>query len=85
MLERLEKAGVVYRVVTSAGRDEQVSLAKPAESIRLADILQVAHYRPEGMHDSRWKVLDELNQCQVNNVGERTLADCMDSPTLVAK
>ncbi len=55
MLERLEKAGVVYRVVTSAGRDEQVSLAKPAEAIRLADILQVAHYRPDGMHDSRWE------------------------------
>ncbi len=28
------------------------------------------------------KVLDELNQCQLKNVGERTLADCIDKPTL---
>ncbi len=79
MLQRLEQAGVVYRIVATAGRDEQVSLAKPAESIRLVDILQVAHYRPEGMHDSRWKVLDDLNQIQLKTVGDRTLADCVGS------
>jgi membrane protein len=75
MMNRLEEAGFVRRVATTSGREDRVTLAKPAEMIRVAEILDVAHHRPEGMNDSRWRLLDKLNQAQIEAAGARTLAD----------
>jgi membrane protein len=74
MLCRLEHAGLVCRVAMSSGREDRVTLARPAESIRVAEILAVAHHRPDGMNDPRWSLLDQLNDAQAVAAGNRTLA-----------
>jgi len=79
MLTRLESAGLVRRVVVSSGRDDRVTLAKPAARIPVADILAVAHQRPDGMNDDRWSYLDELNLAQTAAAGKRTLEDISGS------
>jgi len=75
MLTRLEEAGMVRRVLDSSGCEDRVALAKPAELIAVSEILCVAHKRPEGMNDIRWKLLDQLNFAQVAAAGNKTLAD----------
>lgn len=75
MLSRLEQAGLLRRVTQSTPGDDQVTLAKPAEAIPIADILRLAHKRPEGMGDARWKMLDQLNAAQIQAAGDKTLAD----------
>ncbi len=75
MLSRLEEAGMVRRIAVSSGREDRVTLAKPAESIRVAEILAVAHHRPDGMHDARWAILDQLNLAQSAAASNRTLAE----------
>ena len=75
MLCRLEEAGMIRRIATSSGREDRVTLAKPAESIRVSEILAVAHHRPAGMHDARWSILDQLNSAQTVAAGERTLGE----------
>ncbi|MGV3486958.1 MAG: YihY/virulence factor BrkB family protein [Planctomycetaceae bacterium] len=75
MLTKLEHAGLLRRVVEPACRDDQVTLAKPAGSIHVADILNIAHRRPEGMGDARWILLDQLNIAQIQAAGNKTLAD----------
>ena len=75
MLSRLEEAGMVRRIAVSSGREDRVTLAKPAESIRVAEILAVAHHRPDGMHDARWAILDQLNLAQSAAAGNQTLAE----------
>jgi membrane protein len=75
MVCRLEEAGMVRWIASPSGREDRITLAKPAESIRIADILTLAHRRPEGMDDSRWRLLDKLNQAQVTAAGTKTLAE----------
>lgn len=75
MMCRLEEAGMVRWIASPSGREDRVTLAKPAETIRIADILTLAHRRPEGMDDSRWRLLDKLNQAQVAAAGTKTLAE----------
>lgn len=75
MISRLEEAGMVRRVATSSGREDRITLAKPAEAIHVSEILTLAHHRPDGMNDSRWRLLDKLNQAQVEAAGTRTLAE----------
>jgi len=75
MLSKLEQAGLVRQVTTKSGREDRVTLAKPAELISVSEILRVAHQRPDGMNDGRWKLLDQLNFAQANAAGNKTLAD----------
>jgi membrane protein len=75
MLDRLEQFGLIRRVIEAKGREDQVTLAKPAESIGVADILNLAHRRPEGMEDKRWDLLDKLNLAQITAAGSKTLAE----------
>jgi membrane protein len=75
MMNRLEEAGLVRRVSTTSGREDRVTLAKPAETIRVSEILGIAHHRPEEMNDFRWRLLDKLNQAQIDAAGDRTLAE----------
>ncbi len=75
MLCCLERAGLVRRVAAGSGRDDAVTLAKPASSIRVAEILSVAHHRPPGLDDARWSLLDELNRAQEAAAANRTLAE----------
>ena len=75
MLTRLADAGLVCNVLTASGRDARVTLAKPAEAIQIAEILRIAHERPDGMDDSRWALLDQFNEAQIAAAGTSTLGN----------
>ncbi len=74
MLHKLELAGMVCHISTPTGREDRVTLARPADKISITEILRVAHERPAGMDDGRWELLDSLNQAQLAAAGNRTLA-----------
>jgi hypothetical protein len=77
MIQRLEKAGWVLRLACSDESDESYSLARPPESIRLRDVLELAHTLPDGLQGGPWKSLERLHAAQLQAAGETTLADAV--------
>jgi len=81
MLEQLTRAGVVHRV---EGRDGvgKIALARPAERVRVADLVELGHRlgaSPSGTNGAR--VLAELREAEKGAAGARTLADLVpDGP-----
>ena len=81
MLEQLTRAGVVHRV---EGRDGpgRIALARPAERVRVADLVELGHRlgaTSSGTNGAR--VLAELREAEMGAAGARTLADLVpDGP-----
>lgn len=63
------------RVGVAAGQDEGLSLARPADKIVIAEILELAHrLRPTGSHPA-WQVLGNLKLAERDAAGDQSLAD----------
>lgn len=84
MIQRLEKVGWVLRLACSDESDESYTLARPPESIRVREVLQLAHTLPAGLHGGPWKTLEPLNAAQLQAAGEATLADAVQQQDDVA-
>jgi membrane protein len=69
--------GLLRRVPGSAGQEDQLTLARPAEKIFIADVLRLAHQsRPTSKHPA-WKTLANLKLAERNAAGVQTLADVL--------
>ena len=72
---KLIEHNLLQRVAVGAGDDEGLSLARPAEKIQIAEILDLAHQlRPTGTHPA-WQTLQNLKHAERDAAGEQTLAD----------
>lgn len=85
-LNRLLTALEQRKILLVVEKDEQVgySLARPADTIQLTELLDVAReLAPKAVGSSQqkpvWKILDEVQQAGKRVVGERTLADLFDN------
>ncbi len=75
MTVKLIEAGMLLRVTASAGEEETLTLARPAEAIDVHDILEIAHQtRPTSDHPA-WKALGNLKQAEREAANGKTLAD----------
>lgn len=72
MTEQLIEADLLRRI---AGEEDALTLARPAERIRITDILNLAHHvRPTNDHPA-WQALANLKQAERDAAGDKTLAD----------
>jgi membrane protein len=72
MTDQLIEANMLRRV---AGEEDSLTLARPAERIQIADILNLAHHvRPTNDHPA-WKTLANLKQAERDAAVGKTLAD----------
>ncbi|MEP3928025.1 YihY/virulence factor BrkB family protein, partial [Rhodopirellula bahusiensis] len=77
MENRLIEASFLRRVVTGAGQENQLTLARPANNILLAEVMRLAHrFRPASNHPA-WKTLADLKEAECVAAGTRSLADWM--------
>ncbi|MBB3208443.1 membrane protein [Rhodopirellula rubra] len=75
MENHLISGGCLWRVPGSAGEEDRLTLARPAERILISDVLKLAHQaRPTNSHRA-WKTLANLKLAERNAAGEQTLAD----------
>ncbi|QDT12841.1 YhjD/YihY/BrkB family envelope integrity protein [Planctomycetes bacterium K23_9] len=75
MTHRLIDAGLLRRVSSGAGEEDALTLGRPAESISVSEILQLAHQsRPSSDHPA-WKTLADLKDAQRAAANEKTLAE----------
>ncbi|MEM9588466.1 MAG: YhjD/YihY/BrkB family envelope integrity protein [Planctomycetota bacterium] len=75
MAHKLIEAGLLLRVSASAGDEDALTLAKPAETILISQILELAHRsRPTNDHPA-WRELADLKRAEREAASERTLAD----------
>ncbi|MCC9641465.1 YihY/virulence factor BrkB family protein [Rhodopirellula sp. JC740] len=81
MENKLIDANLLRRVVTGAGQENQLTLARPADKILVAEIMRLAHrYRPSSDHPA-WKTLAQLKEAECVAAGDRSLAKWVeDSP-----
>ncbi|ELP31814.1 ribonuclease BN [Rhodopirellula baltica SWK14] len=78
METRLIEANFLRRVVTGAGQENQLTLARPANNILLAEVMRLAHrFRPASDHPA-WKTLAALKEAECVAAGTRSLAEWMD-------
>lgn len=75
MTSRLMQDGLVRRVGVGAGDEEGLSLARPAESITVAQILSLAHAAKPDIAHPAWETLEDLQIAERKAAGEKTLAD----------
>ena len=74
MTGKLVEAGMLRRVTSGAGEEDALTLAMPAETITVADILKLAHKsRPTSVHPA-WQTLASLKQAERDAAKDRTLA-----------
>lgn len=79
METRLIEANFLRRVVTGAGQENHLTLARPADNILLADVMRLAHrFRPANDHPA-WKTLAALKEAECIAAGTRSLAEWMDA------
>lgn len=72
MTDQLIEAQMLRRI---AGGEDALTLARPAEAIRIVDILNLAHHaRPTNDHPA-WKALANLKQAERDAAAGKTLAD----------
>ena len=75
MTAQLVENDLLRRVVAGAGEEDSLTLARPAESILIRDVLQLAHQvRPTSDHPA-WRTLAGLKQAERDAAYEKTLAD----------
>jgi membrane protein len=82
MLSALESANIIHAV---GARDDTVrfSLARPAERVRLADVIDSAHTifpeinSPQG-HHAAWNAVGQLREAELALAREKTLADLIN-------
>ncbi|NND99874.1 MAG: YihY/virulence factor BrkB family protein [Pirellulaceae bacterium] len=75
MVNKLVDAKFLRRVSAGAGDEISLTLAMPAEKIRVVDILLLAHKtRPTSAHPA-WKTLANLKQAEREAAEQKTLAD----------
>ncbi|WDQ19024.1 YihY/virulence factor BrkB family protein [Rhodopirellula sp. P2] len=82
METRLIEGNFLRRVVTGPGQENQLTLARPAKKILLAEVMRLAHrFRPASNHPA-WKTLADLKEAECVAAGSRSLAEWMggDSP-----
>ncbi|WP_236696191.1 YihY/virulence factor BrkB family protein [Rhodopirellula islandica] len=77
METRLIEGNFLRRVVTGPGQENQLTLARPAKTILLAEVMRLAHrFRPASNHPA-WKTLAELKEAECVAAGTRSLAEWM--------
>lgn len=75
MTSQLVDAGLLRRVTSGAGEEGSLTLARPAEKISIAEILELAHrVRPTSDHPA-WKTLASLKQAERDAADGKSLAD----------
>lgn len=75
MTTKLIDAGLLRKVTASAGEEETLTLARPAESIDVREILELAHQtRPTSDHPA-WRTLENLKRAERDAAEGKTLAD----------
>lgn len=77
LANKLIDAGCLRRVSAGPVQEEELTLARPAEKIRVGEILDLAHRsRPTNNHPA-WRLLSSLKRAEREAAGEQTLADLM--------
>lgn len=75
MTTKLIEAGLLRKVTASAAEEETLTLARPAETIDVREILELAHQtRPTSDHPA-WKSLENLKRAEREAAAGKTLAD----------
>jgi membrane protein len=75
MTNKLVDASMLRKVNSGAGVESSLTLARPAEKIHIAEILELAHrVRPTSNHPA-WKTLANLKQAERDAADNKTLAD----------
>lgn len=77
METQLIQSGWLRKVTGSDAEQEELTLAKPAESIAIRDILQLAHQCRVTNDHQAWKTLANLKQAECDAAGDKTLADVL--------
>lgn len=77
MEKHLIEANCLRKVSGSAGQEDQLTLARPAELIAIGDVLQLAHQCRTTNDHPAWKTLADLKTAERNAAGEKTLADVL--------
>ncbi len=78
MTHKLVDAELIHRVNIGVGEEEGLTLSRPAEKIRIDEILSLAHrVRPTSNHPA-WKTLANLKQAEREAAEGKTLADVQD-------
>lgn len=75
LLECLEKAGLVRRLESEKG--DRFVLSRPAEKIRLVEVLDCGAYHPPRNESVAWRKLQELRGLQAGRLGEYALSDLL--------
>lgn len=77
METKLIEGGLLLRVTASVSEEESLTLAKPADKISVARILELAHQtKPTSTHPA-WKTLANLKQAEREASAGKTLADLL--------
>lgn len=75
MADKLVDANMLRKVTSGTGGKSSLTLARPAEQIKISEILALAHrVRPTNSHPA-WKTLANLKQAERNASNGKTLAD----------
>lgn len=77
MEKHLIEANCLRKVSGSAGQEDQLTLARPAELIAIRDVLQLAHQCRITNDHPAWKTLADLKTAERDAAGERSLADVL--------
>ena len=75
MASKLLESHLLRRVSTGAGEENSLTLSRPAESITVNEILEIAHRsRPTSSHPA-WRTLTDLKEAEREAAKGKTLAD----------
>ena len=77
MEKHLIEANCLRKVSGSAGQEDQLTLARPAELISIRDVLQLAHQCRITNDHPAWKTLADLKMAERDAAGDRSLADVL--------
>ncbi|SMP63323.1 membrane protein [Neorhodopirellula lusitana] len=77
MENQLIESGCLRRVSGSAGEEDLLTLARPAETIAIRDVLELAHRSRVTNDHHAWRTLADLKQAERDAAGDRTLADVL--------
>ena len=70
---------IIRRVASSAGEEDSLCLARPAETIAVADVLNLAHVELPRSPQAVWQTLRKLKQAEREAAGQTTLAELIES------
>ncbi len=75
MVAHLVDTQLLRRTTSDSGEDGSLVLAKPADVIEIAEILDLAHRSRRTNHHPAWKMLEELKRAERDAAADKTLAD----------